>query len=160
MQHADANPRSIAVGRMTAGQTLVLALLLAGAVVNLIAGARRPLRERALLSQGHYAAAEEARQAIERHVPTGRPVDLVVYAGDYVGAMDGSVWAVIFMRWLLYPRLVPEYRVRSEDPTSAASGPTLFFHTTHPPALPKASYRVLARGRTWVLADIPVGRAE
>ena len=33
----------------------ILVLLLVGSVVNLAAGVRRPFRERAILSEGHYA---------------------------------------------------------------------------------------------------------
>jgi hypothetical protein len=159
------------------GEKWALGLLLAGAALNLAAGARRPLAERAILAQGHYPAADRAAAAVRRHVPPGKPLALVVYAGDMLGELDCGIWADYRLKWLLYPgshaalradrdgrvlrplrygpppRAVPDHAQGSA--TYELSEYVLCFRVTAPPVLPAGPARVLERGEMFVLAAYP-----
>ena len=79
----------------------VWSALLLGAVVNLAAGARRPLVERHILA-GNHAHAE----AVRRLVPPEEMLALVVYDRDMIDELDVSIWFDHRSRWLLHPRNV------------------------------------------------------
>lgn len=145
-------------------RNLVLAALLAGAALNLAAGARRPFRERALVHQGYYAEAQQAAAQVDRSLPPGTPLNLVVYENDYVGAMDGSVWAETYLKWLLYPRIVAMFRAAPDGSLRTPDGRpplgyTLFFRVTAPPNATTSGLRILGRGNNWTLAESAEGAA-
>ena len=139
--------------------SIVLGLLLLGAVVNLVAGIRRPLRERALVHQSYYAEAQEAARAVQRQIPAGTPIALMVYDGDQVGGMDGGGFAEDYFNWLLYPRALSLYRVSPNEQIRAVkgsgprTGPALWFRVQGAPDLPQPTDRILARGDSWVLTE-------
>src|SRR5688500_8174828 len=91
----------------------VWAVLLIAAGVNLAAGARRPLRERAILSTGHYPAADRAAAAVLQHLRPDEPLTLVTYDGDMLDQLNCAVWAGYRLRWLLYPRQIRRVQVAS-----------------------------------------------
>jgi hypothetical protein len=129
----------------------VWAVLLIAAGVNLAAGARRPLRERAMLSAGHYPAADRAAEAVRRFVPPGEPLTLVTYDGDMLGQLNCAVWADYRLRWLLYPRRFQRVQASADRDLSLPKiGKVLFFRVTKPVELPSGS-RALEQGPMFAL---------
>lgn len=139
--------------------SIVLGLLLLGAVVNLVAGVRRPLRERALVHQSYYREAQEAARAVQAQIPAGSTLGLMVYDGDQVGGMDGGGFAEDYFNWLLYPRALSVYRVsptgqiRAVKGSGQQTGPALWFRVQGSPDLPHPTGRILAQGDSWVLTE-------
>jgi len=149
---------------------VLLYLLLLGAAVNLSAGVRRPVVERAILSRDHYAHADRAAEAVVRLVPPDASLAVVGYDQDLLDELDAAVWFDYRSKWLLYPRDFQVYRVAPENPlllrpvpgeaTSAVDAPAdylkhpflLFFRVTAPPSLPTANLKILAQDPMWVLA--------
>ena len=83
----------------------MLAALLAGAAVNLSAGARRPTAERAILASNYYPPAQSASKAIFSAVPPTARLAVLGYIGDVVEEVDIPTWIDYRLKWLLYPRL-------------------------------------------------------
>lgn len=153
-------------------RSVLLAALAGGALLNLAAGARRPLVERRILSQGHYPEADRAAEAVRRFVPPGAPLALVGYEGDTLGELDCAIWADYRFKWLLYPRRFDAYqetvsrelRLRRSYstldesyrpvPDFGADRYVLFFRVTSPPEFPGPRLRVLARGEMFLLAQV------
>lgn len=137
--------------------SIVLGVLLLGAVVNLVAGIRRPLRERALVRQGYYAEAQDAARAVQARIPEGTPIALMVYEDDQVGGMTGAGFAEDYFNWLLYPRALSLYRVSSSGQIRAVkgsgpqTGPALWFRVQGSPDLPQPTGQILAQGDSWIL---------
>jgi hypothetical protein len=123
----------------------VWALLLAAAGVNLAAGARRPLRERAQLATGHYPAADRAAEAVRRLVTPSEPLTLVTYDGDMLDQLNCAVWAEYRLRWLLYPRPFAHLQVHPGDSALVPEkGAVLFFRVTKPVGAPASDVQLLA----------------
>jgi hypothetical protein len=152
-------------------EAVFIALLLLGAAVNLAAGARRPLVERAILSGDHYAHADRAAEAVARNVPAGAPLHVVVYDADMLGELDAGVWFDYRVKWLLYPRRIVVARVDPNDPRALRPAPgappppnpravypagsyVLFFRASAPPTLPPTPLEPLAEAPMWVLARL------
>ncbi len=137
----------------------IWAALLIAAGVNLAAGARRPLRERAMLSAGHYPAADRAADAVRRLAAPDEPLTLVTYDGDMLDQLNCAVWADYRLRWLLYPRRFQRLQLspgkKAELP---ASGKVLFFRVTQPPAFPSGTPPPLEQGSMWALT--PAGTSQ
>lgn len=148
---------------------VVATALVLGAAGNLAAGARRPLVERAILSSDHYAYADRAAQAVQRSVPAGEPLQVVVYDGDTLDELDAAVWFDFRAKWLLYPRRILLTRVDPNDPSVLRAAPgtpppadpaarypvgsyVLFFRASAAPVLPALEFERLAEERMWVLA--------
>ena len=147
---------------------LALAALLGAAVINIGAGLRRPLIERARLSVGYYPAADAAAAAIEHLVPPGASLAIVGYDGDTAEHLDIEVWLDYRTKWLLYPRHFEEYRLdaagrltrrvsyKPQEPNYVATsglpsgGYALFFRVSQPPRLPALP------GNPVVLASAPM----
>jgi hypothetical protein len=128
-------------------------VLLIAAGVNLAAGARRPLRERAMLSAGHYPAADRAAEAVRRLVPPDEPLTLVTYDGDMLDQLNCAVWAEYRLRWLLYPRRIKSVQIAPGAwPREPGDTRFLFFRVTAPPQLSERIFLVQERGPMWVLA--------
>lgn len=137
--------------RLTAA---VWTVLLIAAGVNLAAGARRPLRERAILSVGHYPAAERAAEAVRRHVAPDEPLTLVTYDGDMLDQLNCAVWAEYRLRWLLYPRQFKRVQLpRGQKPYLPNEGKALVFRVTEPVELPTSRMRVLQQGEMFALVQ-------
>lgn len=92
---------------------LALWLLLAGAGLNLAAGLRRPLVERAILARGHYPAMDAAADTVRRRVPADASFALIGYEADMLEELDLSIWADYRTKWLLYPRRPEVYQDRA-----------------------------------------------
>ena len=130
----------------------VWAVLLIAAGVNLAAGGRRPLRERAMLSAGHYPAADRAADAVHRLVGPDEPLTLVTYDGDMLDQLNCAVWAEYRLRWLLYPRRFERLQVSpGQTLTLPRSGKLLFFRVTKPVELPGSDARPLEQGPMFAL---------
>lgn len=154
---------------------LALAALLGAAAINIGAGLRRPLIERARLSVGYYPAADAAASAIEQQVPEGASLAIVGYDRDTADQLDIEVWLDYRMKWLLYPRHFEEYRLDAEGvltrrasykpqepnyvPVSGlpSGGYALFFRVSQPPRLPALPGKpvVLASGPMYQLVRLP-----
>jgi hypothetical protein len=149
-------------------ETGLVVLLLSGAALNLAAGVRRPLRERAILGGDHYTHADAAAAVVTRTLPPGAPLAVVVYDGDMLGELDAAVWFDYRSRWLLYPRHVEVSRVAPQNPLQSRLVPgssvppvprpayldsefVLFFRVTAPPVVPGLPLEELDRGTMWVL---------
>ncbi len=148
----------------------VFAALLAGSVLNLAAGVRRPVVERAILAGNHYAAADRAAASVEKLLPPGAPLALVVYDDDLLGELDCAIWADYRFKWLLYPRKFEVYRRTAGDalqpdaryvetsglsPRPPAAGSyLLFFRVTAPPELLARPLELVATGENWTLARL------
>lgn len=149
---------------------LIFAALLAGSVLNLAAGVRRPAVERAILAGNHYAAADRAAAAVAAHVPPGASLSLVVYDDDLLGELDCAIWADYRFKWLLFPRkfevyrptpqgtLQPDPRYRGPDaPHSqfpSAGDYLLYFRVTAPPERTSRPLQTFAHGENWILARL------
>ena len=130
----------------------VWAVVLIAAGVNLAAGARRPLRERAMLSTGHYPAADRAAAAVESLVRPHEPLTLVTYDGDMLDQLNCAVWAEYRLRWLLYPRTFRRVQTApGKAPLVPLEGAVLFFRVTRPPEVPDSGLTTLERERMYVL---------
>lgn len=137
--------------RLTAA---VWAVLLIAAGVNLAVGARRPLRERSILSLGHYPAADRAAESVRRHVPPDEPLTLVTYDGDMLGQLNCAVWAEYRLRWLLYPRQFKRVQLSpDQSPPLPNKGKALFFRVTAPVELPTTQLEVLEQGAMFALVE-------
>jgi hypothetical protein len=137
--------------RLTAA---IWAVLLIAAGVNLAAGARRPLRERAMLSVGHYPAADRAAEAVRRLVPPDEPLTLVTYEGDMLDQLNCAVWAEYRLRRLLYPRKFERVQVIPGQSLSLRrAGKVLFFRVTQPVELPAGGVLPLERGPMFALVQ-------
>jgi hypothetical protein len=126
-----------------------LVALLAGSAVNLTAGLRRPLRERAMLRANEYAAAQQACAALQRTVPPGEPVALVV--PDH----ETAEWLREYMQWLAYPRTFSANVVeRGAALRARDTGTTylLLFSRSGPPPHADGRLTEVAAGPTWRLA--------
>lgn len=147
----------------------VLVALLAGAVINLAAGARRPAIERAILASNYYPAAQSAANAIQQLPPNAR-LAVLGYATDIVEEVDMATWVDYRLKWLLYPRLFTAYRVKADgslerriayqarNPSFAPatdlgdSEYALSFRISTPPTLPPGRWEVMAQDQGYLLA--------
>lgn len=160
---------------------VVLALLLSGSALNMVAGFRRLRDEPRLRSavwSGPYTppadprtpppdeAASSAAAAIREHVPAGEVVTLVLYDGDRLYNTDCATWANYRLRWEAYPRRFQVFidaPARRDDPDfgPALSSPPptgyfLYFRITRVPELPHGiPLRILAQDPHWILAEAP-----
>lgn len=131
----------------------VWTVLLIAAGVNLAAGARRPLRERAILSVGHYPAADRAADAVRKFIRPDEPLTLVTYDGDMLDQLNCAVWADYRLRWLLYPRRFERLQVSADSlPRLPVKGGILFFRVTAAPEPPDSGLRLLEQEPMFVLA--------
>src|SRR5438552_10597713 len=72
--------------------------LVAASLMNVLAGVRRPLAERAILKTYEYASAHRAWDAIKLRVPPAEPVTLVTRD------RETEEWLWEYLQWVAYPK--------------------------------------------------------
>jgi hypothetical protein len=160
---------------------VVLALLLSGSALNMLAGLRRLRDEPRLRSaawSGPYTPPSDPRTpppdeapgsaaaAIREHVPASEVVTLVLFDHDLLYNTDCATWGNYRLRWEAYPRHFQVYidsPARRDDPdfgpalsSLPPTGYLLFFRISQVPELPHGiPLRIIARDPHWILAEAP-----